>query len=268
MRKGLTQEDDYSGIGYLTIKKNNYKHMKSLIRLFVLVALLAQFSCGENPEKQARALLSKSMEAHGGAEKWEAVTSLKFRKWTKLINQDSSVESELNQQMEFRFKPYFEGKMTWTADSIQHVVTWDGSQMHYLMGENEVKNPGFLAAKRRDLDAAFYAVAQPWKLLDESAQLAYEGQKTLENGKLVESIRVDYGPDTDVWYFYLDPKSAMLVANEVQTKDHRSLIYNLSFVESGGMLLQGTRESWRVNEKGEKQFLRAEYSYTGYEVTN
>ncbi len=242
--------------------------MRLLIRLLVLGALVLQFSCEENSEERARSLIQKSMEAHGGAEKWDAVTSLNFRKWTKLINEDGSVESELNQQMEFRFKPYFEGEMTWTKDSIQHFVTWDGKKMNYLMGVNEVKNPSFLASKKKDLDAAFYAVAQPWKLLDESAKLTYEGQKTLENGKLVEVIRVDYGPDTDVWYFYFDPNSAMLIANEVQTKDHRSLIYNLSFVEKSGFLLQGTRESWRVNEKGEKQFLIAEYSYTEYEIAN
>jgi hypothetical protein len=242
--------------------------MISLIRLLVVIVLLAQFSCAENPEKQAQTLLEKSIQAHGGVEKWDEMSSLKFRKWTKLLNEDGSVESELNQQMEFRFKPYFEGKMSWTKDSLEHVVTWDGSQMHYLMGANEVKNPGFLASRKKDLDAGFYAAAQPWKLLGDSAKLAYQGQKTLENGKLVEVIRVDYGPDTDVWYFYFDPNSAMLVANEVQTKDHRSLIYNLSFVETDGLLLQGIRESWRVNENGEKQFLRAEYSYTDYEIKN
>ncbi|GAA0879076.1 hypothetical protein GCM10009119_20440 [Algoriphagus jejuensis] len=242
--------------------------MKSLIRLLVGVVLLTQFSCGDNPEKQAHALLQKSMEAHGGADKWEEMSSLKFRKWTKLINEDGSVESEITQQMEFRFKPYFEGKMTWTKDSLVHVVTWDGSLMHYLMGANEVKNPSFLASKKKDLDAAFYAVAQPWKLMDESAKLTYEGQKTLENGKLVEVIRVDYGPGTDVWYFYFDPNSAMLVANEVQTNDHRSLIYNLSFVEADGLRLQGIRESWRVDENGKKVFLRAEYSYTDYVIAD
>ena len=242
--------------------------MRSLIRVLALVVLLAQFSCGENPEKEARALLEKSIQAHGSAEKWEGMSSLKFRKWTRLFNEDGSVESELSQLHEFRFKPYFEGKISWTKDSIQLVTTWDGSRMRYFMGENEVQNPSFLASKKKDLDAAFYAVAQPWKLLDESAKLTYEGQKTLENGKLVEVIRVDYGPDADVWYFYFDPNSAMLIANEVQTKDHRSLIYNLSFVEKSGFLLQGTRESWRVNEKGEKQFLIAEYSYTEYEIAN
>lgn len=242
--------------------------MRSLIRVLVLVVLLGQFSCGENPEKEARALLEKSIQAHGGAEKWEGMSSLKFRKWTRLFNEDGSVESELSQLHEFRFKPYFEGKISWTKDSIQHVTTWDGSRMRYFMGENEVQNPSFLASKKKDLDAALYAVAQPWKLLDESAQLSYEGQKTLENGKLVEVIRANYGPNTDTWYFYFDPNSSVIVGNEVQLRDHRSLVYNLSMVEAGGMLLQGTRESWRVNEKGEKLFLRAEYSYTDYEVAN
>ena len=243
--------------------------MRLLIRHLVFAVLLVQFSCGKNPEKQARELLGKSIKAHGGAEKWAGMNSLKFRKWTKLLNEDGSIQSELNQWHEFRFQPYFEGKISWTKDSVQHVATWDGSRMRYYMGENEVQNPSFLASKKKDMDAAFYAVAQPWKLLDdETAKLTYQGQKTLENERLVETIRVDYGPGTDTWYVYFDPNSSVIVGHEIQLKDHRSLVYNLSFVEAGGMLLPGTRESWNVDEKGEKLFLTTEHSYTDYEVAN
>lgn len=57
-----------------------------------------------------------------------------------------------------------------------------------------------------------------------------------------------------------------MVGNEIQLKDHRSLVYNLSFEEVEGFKLHGKRESWRVNEKGEKLFLRAEYVYLEYEI--
>ncbi|OOG73143.1 hypothetical protein [Algoriphagus sp. A40] len=240
--------------------------MRPILRYLVFLGLVLQFSCGKSPEKQARELLEKSIAAHGDEEGWDEISSLKFRKVTKLLNEDGSVESELDQWHEFRFKPYFEGKITWTKDSISHVATWDGTQMHYFMGENEVQNAGFLASKKKDFDAAFYAVAQPWKLLDEEAKLIYEGQKTLENGKLVEVIRVDYGPDSDIWWYYFDPETAEMVANEIQLKDHRSLVYNLGFEEVEGFRLHGKRESWRVNEKGEKLFLRAEYVYLEYEI--
>lgn len=240
--------------------------MSKLTRLLLGLALMLQFSCSKSPEEQAQVLLQKSMEAHGGAEKWSTISSLKFRKWTRLIQEDGTVEIELNQWHEFRFKPFFEWKITWTKDSISHVSTWDGSQMRYFMGDNEVKNEGFLASKKKDFDAAFYTVAQPWKLLDEGTMLSYEGQKTLENGKLVEVIRVDYGPEADTWWYYFDPKTFLMVGNEIQLKDHRSLVYNLGFEEKEGFKLHGKRESFRVNEQGEKLFLRAEYIYSDYEI--
>jgi hypothetical protein len=240
--------------------------MRTLCPLTFVFVFLLQFSCAPKAEKQAKSLLKKSIEAHGGETKWFEVSSLKFRKWTRLLNEDGSIESELDQWHEFKLKPYFEGKITWTKDSITHSISWDGTRMRYLMGENEVQNPGFLASKRKDFDAAFYAVAQPWKLLDEGTKLLYEGQKTAENGQVVEVIRVEYGLDSDVWWYYFDPVTSLMVGNEVQLKDHRSLVNNLSMEEVQGFKFHGSRESWRVNEKSEKLFLRAEYRYSDYQI--
>ena len=240
--------------------------MRIVNTLFLVALFVLNISCAPSPEKEAKALLEKSIVAHGGSEAWNDLKSLKFRKWTRLLNEDGTIESELDQWHEFRFQPYFEGKITWTKDSITHVSIWDGTKMSYFMGENEVKNVDFLASKRKDFDAAFYAVAQPWKLLDAGTKLSYEGQKTLENGNLVEVIRVDYGPEADIWWYYFDPVSFEMIGNEVQLKDHRSLVYNLNFEAIQGFKLHGTRESWRVNEKGENLFLRAEYQYSDYQI--
>lgn len=238
--------------------------MKTLV--YLLLILLTLVSCQPNPEKQALELLEKSIKAHGGEEVWENLSQLKFRKWTRLLNETGQVESELDQWHEFRFKPYFEGKITWEKDSIRHVLSWDGAKIRYFMGENEILNEGFLATKKKDFDAAFYTAAQPWKLLDKGGVLFYEGMKTLENGKEVESIRVDYGEDTDTWWYFFDPVTFLMVGNEVKLKDHRSLVYDLSEEEVNGLKFHGKRESWRVNEQGERLFLRAEYVYSGYEV--
>ena len=242
--------------------------MKQLTRFSVFIALLVfGFGCAKSPEKQAQEILEKSMEAHGGSEKWEKVTSLKFRKWTRLLTDSGTVESELDQLLEFRMKPFFEGKITWTKDSVEHVSTWDGSQMKYFMGGNEIQNADFLKEKKADFDAAFYAVAQPWKLLDEGARLSYDGQKTLENGQLADVVKVDYGPESDTWWYYFDPVSFQLIGNEVQIKDHRSLIYTLSYEQAGDLVLHGKRVSYRVNEQGEKLYIRAEYLYSEYVIT-
>jgi len=240
--------------------------MNPSLRLILILSLALQFACTKSPEQQAQDVLEKSIQAHGGREAWENISQLNFRKWTRLLDENGNVESELDQFHEFRFKPFFEGKITWEKDSIQHIISWDGAKIRYQMGENEVLNEGFLAAKKKDFDAAFYTVAQPWKLMDKGGKLIYEGKRLLENGAEVEAIRVDYGPDSDIWWYFFDPESFLMVGNEVQLKDHRSLVYDLAGEEAKGLKLHGTRESWRVNEKGERLFLRAAYKYSEYQI--
>ncbi|TXE10264.1 DUF6503 family protein [Algoriphagus aquimarinus] len=236
-----------------------------LVQIFALSLLI--FECSPSPEKQAQELIEKSIQAHQLSKKWENITSIKFKKMTRLLDENGTIESESEQWVEFRLKPYFEAKLTWTKDSILHVVNFNGSRTSYQMGENAIQNEGFLRAKRAEIEAAYLAFAQPWKLIEENANLSYQGQKTLEDGKTVESVRVDYGPDTDVWWFYLDPISAKVVANELHAKDHKSLIETISYDESTGLLLAKERKSFRIDDEGKKLFLRAEYLYSDYQVT-
>lgn len=238
--------------------------MKNLLLFFVI--LLVPMACTPNPEEQALDLLNKSIEAHGGKEGWEKLKGIKFQKWTRMLDSEGNVESELDQSHAFRFSPQFEGEISWIKDSISHSMTWDGAVFRYQMGVNEILNPDFLASKKKDFDAAFYTVAQPWKLLDKGGKLIYEGKKTLEDGAEVESIRVDYGPDSDTWWYFFDPATSLMLGNEVQLKDHRSLVYDLTTAKGDRLLFHGTRESWRVDDSGKRLFLRAEYRYSNFEL--
>lgn len=240
--------------------------MKNWFYLFAMGLLL--LGCSPSKEEMAHDLLKKSIEAHGGEEAWNQIAVIQFTKWTKLLDENGNIESELNQWHEFKFVPFFEGRISWWAnDSIQHVLVYEANKISYFMGGNEIQNEDFLVAKKKDFDAAYYTVAQPWKLLDGGGTLSYEGRKTLENNQEVESIRVDYGPDQDIWWYYFHPETFLMVGNEVQLKDHRSLIYDLKEEVVDGLKLHGKRESWRINEKGERLFLRAEYQYSDYKIT-
>jgi hypothetical protein len=249
--------------GLFSKAKNCYLRTMKNCFLFLLI-LLAFTACTPSPEEEAMDLLDKSIAAHGGKEGWENLKGIKFQKWTRMLDAEGNIESELDQRHEFRFSPRFEGKISWTKDSILHSMSWDGAIFRYQMGENEVLNADFLASKKKDFDAAFYTVAQPWKLLDKGGKLIYEGKKTLENGTEVESIRVDYGPDSDLWWYYFDPTTYLMLGNEVKLKDHRSLVYDLSTEPADKLLFHGKRESWRVAESGKRLFLRAEYRYSNF----
>jgi len=230
-----------------------------LMGLFIMVS-----GCKKGPEEQAKKLVQKSIKAHNNSQKWDKLAAISFNKWTRLYNDKDSLEKEIKQLIEVRLKPFYEVKMSWEADGMQHVAKYDGNDMQYIMGSNEIKNPSFLKSKQAELNAAYFAFAQPWALLDESASLMYEGQKTLENGKVVETIKVNFGVESDTWWFYIDPKSYLIQANELQATDHRSMIENLSFNDKTGLILLGDRVSYRLDSLGNKLVKRAEYRYSDY----
>ncbi len=237
------------------------------LSLLVLISLFI-YSCGtDGKDSEAIALLEKSAEAHGGQEKWSKLKGVKFQKWTLLLDSLGNTETESDQLQSFQMDPVFQAEISWTKDSLQHVSKWDGNKMTYFMGENEVQNEDFLAQRKEDIDAAFYVLAQPWKLLEEpNAELKYLGEGVFDGGKEVLTIEVTYGPESDIWWYYFDPESFLIVGNEVQLSDHRSLIINGQMEEVDGMILHGARTSYRVDEQGRKTFVRARYRYSDYEL--
>lgn len=239
----------------------NYKSLLSI------VLSLFFFSCTPSPEEQAQELVEKSIEGHELSKKWENVAAIRFKKLTRLLYEDGAVESESEQWVEFRLKPYFEAKLTWSKDSISHIVNFNGSKTSYQMGENSIQNEGFLKAKRVEIDAVYFAFAQPWNLLDENTSLMYEGQKTLEGGKIVESVRVENLNAPKPFWIYFDTVSFKVETIESQGKDYKSLLENLAPDESTGLLFPKGQKSYRIDDSGKKLFLQAEYLYSDYQVT-
>ncbi len=237
-------------------------------RLPLIFALsLLVFSCTPSPEKQALQLIEKSIDAHQLSQKWEDVATIKFKKLTRILNENGAIESESKQWVEFRLKPYFEAKLTWTKDSISHIVNFNGSKTSYQMGGNPIQNEGFLKAKRAEIDVAFFAFAQPWMLMDENANLTYQGRKILENGETVESVRVDYEPHTGSNWIYFDPNSSKVVAFELYSKGQNNLIETISYDDTSGLALAKEQKNYKIGGTGNAQFLQAEYLYSDYQVT-
>lgn len=239
----------------------------SIRTLLICVALL---SCKPNTERMAINLISKSMEAHGGWEAWENAESLIFLKDTKLYYADSSLENHIVQEIEIRFKPHWEIRMSWEKDSIPHKALFDGKRTRYWLGESEIQNQDFLKSKRRDLDAAAYVMTKPFDLLAGEKHLEYLGLKLLPDGKEYESVQVIDGlPATanlDVWVYYFDPSDSRLMAYSVKTFDHTSLVVNEELDFFDGFLLPRGRKSYRLNEDGKIEYLRAEYEFSNYRV--
>ncbi|MFC3415092.1 hypothetical protein [Algoriphagus hitonicola] len=234
--------------------------------LFLVFVGMTWFSCHPAEERKAISLVEKSIAAHGGQSEWDVLEAIHFSKKTSLFAEDGSLEEELDQQIEFQLKPQYSGKMSWIKDSIAHVLEFDGKKIRYKMAGNQIQNSDFLASKKKELDAALYVVGMPWKLLeDQSAKLIYKGIRDTALGE-VEVIEVDYGPGADRWWYYFDAESHLMVGNEVQLEDHRSVIENLDFNQVDDFVFYGERKSYRVDSLGQKLYLRAAYQYGDYKL--
>lgn len=242
--------------------------MSRQFQLIFLSISLILMSCSSGRDKEAVALIKKSIEAHGGQITWDQLQVFSMEKESWLYFEDGQIESHSLQQNEFRLKPYFEAKMSWEKDSITHKVIFDGLRTQYFMGENEIKNEGFLLSKKREIDAAYYVMTKPFDLLDDSKHLSYMGLTQLPNGAKVETVQVIDGdpadPQTDIWWYYFDTSTFRIVAYKAKTSDHFSLVYNLEWDNSTGILFPAKRESFRVDSLGNHLYLRAAYSYRNY----
>jgi hypothetical protein len=239
--------------------------------IIFLVLFYFLFSCSTR-DKQAVSIIEKSIKAHGGKEAWEKIQSLSMVRDLWLFDENGNVESNARQENEFRIKPYFEAKMSWEKDSVEHRVIFDGLKTQYWMGANEIQNEGFLQSKKRDIDAAFYVLTKPFDLLDTDKNLTYEGRTELPGGIEVETVKVVDGnpedPLTDIWWYFFDPKSFEILAYKVKTTDHYSLVYNQGWDSSTGILLPAKRESFRVDALGNHLYRRALYAYGLYRIKN
>ncbi|NVJ85685.1 MAG: DUF2029 domain-containing protein [Algoriphagus sp.] len=241
-------------------------YFKKILNSVLLLSLVAFWACQPKEERAALQLIEESIETHGGQESWDNLESISFRKWTQLLLEDGSIEKETDQFIRFSFKPEFSGTITWIQDSVEHVLSYSNGETHYSIAGNSIENPDFLAAKKKDFDAAYYAFAQPWKLLEEEGStLISEGVRKTPLGEAAV-VRVEYGLGNDKWWYYFDPTTKQMLGNEVQLSDHRSLVENIDFNDQGPFKFYRIRKSYRINEFGEKLYLRADYRYDDFQV--
>jgi len=103
----------------------------------------------------------------------------------------------------------------------------------------------------------------PWKLMDDAADVTYEGIDTILKDMVVHALRVEYPTEEkqDIWKYYLDEKEFFLVANMVHHGETYSMITNDEYTEYKGLKFNAKRTSYMVDSLGEILYLRAKYVY-------
>ncbi len=217
-------------------------------------------------------ILQKSFDRIGGLAAWKNKSSIHFKKYFALYDENGETEMAVDQVHDYFYTPKERIEIHWMKDGKKHQIVSHGETIDKTIdGQKDIE------AKAKSLNStvksATFVMDIPFKLLDDGVQLKYAGTDTLENRQVVEVIRADYDPATydhhttpDIWWYYFDQKDYRLCGYMVQHLDHYSYVKNLSYQEVDGFLLTKDRKSYRVDSLRNILYLRADYSYTDFRV--
>lgn len=246
---------------------------------FVLLIILASCSPAAEQEvdrfahiqdEKAREIIKASIEHAGGLALWESIKSLKYTKDFSLLHGDGSVEKAYAQVHDYRYNPLSIDIKSKENGELIHTTFKDGK---YIRTKDGAATDATTAALTKAINTSTYVIGMPFKLLDPGAAIVYDGELTLEDGKLVDVVKVSYNPvknknhsTADVWKYYFDKDEKRIVGNWVQSSDHANIIENLTVERVGGILFNKIRKSYRLDSLGKKEYVRADYSYDNYEL--
>jgi len=243
------------------------KHLRIILKspkqIFGLFLITLVCACSQNNEDAATTLVKKSIEAHGGQKKYDALEAISFIKTTRLYLDDGRLESEVIQKQRFELSPRFLVNITWTIGVHKHAIFFDGDKAIKTVDSKVIKDPLEVTKAINTAKAASYVFFQPFELLNDNTMLSLGDTVTINDTLSAQAVTVSYKNDTqnsDKWTYYFDDND-MLVANSVILKDHNSLIENLEYQSASGLVFNKYRKSYRVDKQLNRKYLRAEYSY-------
>jgi len=224
-------------------------------------------------DKDAQSVLRDGIEAMGGLERWRSKQEIRFHKTYDLLLEGGDVEAHAEQLHTYSYKSGPEITISWEKEGEVHLLQQvEGDISKTVNGQPDTSaNPQRLI---NSILSATFVANLPYNLLDPTAEISYAGLDTLETGQVVDAIRVVYNPEAhdnhstpDIWHVYFDEQSHVMVAYMVQHADHYSYVRNLSDTVVEGFRLVTDRKSWRVDSARNLLYLRAQYAYSGYEMT-
>jgi len=246
------------------------KYLKTEVISFgFFIALISIFFSCQVEQLTAKQIIEKAVETHGSLDAWNNIEQLSFDKETTLFNEDGSIEIKTDQFQLFRPKPKLFGKIEWESNGKDIVIVYDNEQVSKIINDSIITSEDELEKAKNSFFAAQYVIVQPFALLDNNTELTLNGVEDIE-GKNVYSISVKYESDTEdsnKWTYYIDTNTFEVLFNKVELSDHTSWVENLTFNTETDFKFYSHRKSYRLNKKGEKTYLRAEYFYSNFNVS-
>lgn len=242
-----------------------------LLYLFVIMLLLAACQSSTSVEKEydshiqdskVKTILQQAIAKAGGWTHWAHKEGVAFKKYFALYDSLGNTEQAVWQDHVYTYQPQQTVTIRWEKANEQHRMVFQKEGVQKFVN-NQLDTTANPTSLRNSVLAATFVAELPFRLLDASATLTYAGKTTIEDSIAVETIRATYegSINPDVWHIYFDAKDYKMVGYTVQHLDHISYVINESYTEIGGFLYPHKRKSYRVNEAGDKLYLRAAYEY-------
>ena len=223
-------------------------------------------------EVKLKEVLSKALDAMGGIENWNNLKSIKFQKKIELYNASGVLEKVTDQTHHYTFQPENKVNISWSENDSSHEMVMENNLVKKTIN-GSIDTTTEPSSLKNSIYASTFVIGIPFNLLDEGALLSYEGIKVIASGKEVHVVKAVYNPEAfashtkaDIWWHYFDVQNYQSVGYSVQLHDHTSYIENLTYDQVDGFLFTRSRDSWRIDDDGNKLYVKAAYEYTGFEL--
>ena len=233
------------------------------LNFFGLLLLLSLLLTGcESEEPSADFILQKSLEAHGGIERWKKMKCIRYLKTTTFYDPTGVIEKKSVQHITHQWRPK-QMEMIWENEGKSYRALKDTTGILLYKEGILQKDSLLLAQADTNLKAALYVYWQPFKLLEEKAQKNYLGIQKLLDSISVHALQIRYSEEknADVWTYFFDTQNYRLCAAQVLHNERISLIVNEAVESETGLFLNHKRKSYFLDSVGKIKHLRAAYSY-------
>ncbi len=233
------------------------------LNFFGLLLLLSFSLTGcESEDPSADFILQKSLEAHGGMERWKKMKYIRYRKTTTSYDPTGVIEKKSVQHITHQWRPK-QTEMFWENEGKSYRALKDTTGISLYKEGILQKDSLLLAQANTNLKAALYVYWQPFKLLKEEAQKNYLGIQKLLDSISVHALQIRYSEEknADVWTYFFDTQNYRLCAAQVLHNKRISLIVNEAVELETSLFLNHKRKSYFLDSVGKIKYLRAAYSY-------
>ena len=233
------------------------------LNFFGLLLLLSLLLTGcESEEPSADFILQKSLEAHGGIERWKKMKCIRYLKTTTFYDPTGVIEKKSVQHITHQWRPK-QMEMIWENEGKSYRALKDTTGILLYKEGILQKDSLLLAQADTNLKAALYVYWQPFKLLEGKAQKNYLGIQKLLDSISVHALQIRYSEEknADVWTYFFDTQNYRLCAAQVLHNERISLIVNEAVESETGLFLNHKRKSYFLDSVGKIKHLRAAYSY-------